>query len=112
LTAASGDGEFKAEVHDGQIQLDVHTSSQSPAQPGGGTADFSAGPAGMVTLRQTGDNLEVVSVTPSPGWSFRLDHAGPDHHVEVHFTAASGGDGQFRAEVHDGQIRLDVHTKS
>ena len=116
FTAASGgDGEFHAQIDKGQTRAEVHSNSQSPAAPpsaGPTTTQYTVGTAGTVTVSQSGDTLQVVAVDPSPGWSCKIDKAGPDHDVQVHFTAASGGDGELHAEIHNGQIHVDLHGTS
>lgn len=79
--------------------------SPSPTGTPPGQA-YSAGEAGMVTLRVVGNALDIVSVQPASGWTVTTQQeSGPE--VEVVFKK---GDRkiEFKASLHDGKVTANV----
>jgi hypothetical protein len=75
-------------------------------------ASFPASTAGEVKLRQTGDCLEVIGVSPAAGWTYDVEKKGPAKKVWVRFVNATDKRVvQFVASVEDGQIRVQTDNR-
>jgi hypothetical protein len=103
--------EFHAKVDGNRVKIDYKRVGDKPkpvapvVSPETKTVD--AGAAGTVTLKRTGNVLELTSVQPANGWTYATARQGPGKEVKVLFLSAQGRL-FFKAEVEDGQI--DVET--
>jgi hypothetical protein len=77
-----------------------------PGQVGEGEV-FEVEEAGSVTLRRDGGRLELVSVDPASGWDYEVTDQDDDE-VEIDFLRDARKVYEFKAELDDGRIEIEI----
>jgi len=114
--------DFQAELEDGVVKTRVRTRALDGSADDGSTDEsvlttapsdslsFAAGDAGTVQLRSSGGSLELISATPSAGWTVADIEIEGSREINVEFRNGSI-EIEFKAEMEDGMVKTRVRTE-
>jgi hypothetical protein len=84
-------------VEDTATQTTTSTIPEPPAAPAGDITAYSVGDAGVVTLRNDGSRLSIVTVEPAAGW--QSAQIPSEAAIEVGFVGSDGTVLMFAAQL-------------
>lgn len=115
--------DFQAELEDGLVKTRVRVRALDRSADDDGSTDqsvlttapsdslsFAAGDAGNVQLRSSDGSLELISATPSAGWTVADIEIEGRREINVEFRNGSI-EIEFKAEMEDGMVKTRVRTE-